>query len=106
MSVPKFIKFNYKNKELLWLKVEKCATGYYYGYTDNKPITIKILKYKDYLKVNTITVIATKWRAGGRVVRRLCLCRFECYGCGVPAYSDMFHDCFLCNDCWLCYMPF
>ena len=29
---PKFIKFNYRNKERLWLRVIKYENNYYYGY--------------------------------------------------------------------------
>ena len=39
--MPNFIKLNYKNKELLWLKVDKFDKGYCHGWVDNKPITTK-----------------------------------------------------------------
>ena len=58
--MPKFVKFSYRNKELLWLKVDKQDKNYYYGYLDNKPITTKTLKYKDYIKVNKNKVVGTK----------------------------------------------
>ena len=58
--MPKFVKFNYRNKELLWLKVDKQDKNYYYGYLDNKPITTQTLKYKDYIKVNKNKVVGTK----------------------------------------------
>ena len=58
--MPKFVKLNYKNKELLWLKVDKLDKVHYYGWVDNKPITTKTLKYKDYIKVNKSKVIDTK----------------------------------------------
>ena len=34
--MTKFVKFNYKNKELLWLKVDKFENGYYHAWVDNK----------------------------------------------------------------------
>jgi len=52
--MTKFVKFNYRNKELLWLKVDKFENGYYHGWVDNKPITTNTLKYKDYIKVKKI----------------------------------------------------
>ena len=33
-------------------------------------------------------------------------CRFKCYGCDIPVYGNIYHDCYLCNDCWLFYRPF
>ena len=46
--------FNYRNKDLLWLKVDKHDKNYYYGYLNNKPITSNTLKYKDYIKLKKI----------------------------------------------------
>ena len=44
----KLIKFIYRNKERLWLRVVKFENNYYYGYIDNIPIskTIKKTIYK------------------------------------------------------------
>ena len=58
--MPKFVKFNYRNKELLWLKVDKHDKNYYYRYLNNKPITTKTLKYKDYIKVYKHNVVDSK----------------------------------------------
>ena len=48
-KIPKFIKFSYRNKELLWLKLNKYENNYYYLYFIKKPlskgITINISKY-------------------------------------------------------------
>jgi hypothetical protein len=49
--VPKYIKFNYRNVERVWLRVEKIQNNYYYGYIDNIPIS-KGLKYKQYIRVH------------------------------------------------------
>ena len=48
---PKYIKFNYRNKERVWLRVEKIQNNYYYGYIDNIPIS-KGLKYKQYMRIH------------------------------------------------------
>ena len=45
-KIPKFIKFRYKNKERLWLKVEKVTDKYYIGAVANDPIE-KGLKFGD-----------------------------------------------------------
>ena len=58
--IPKLIKFNYRNRERLWLRVEKIEGNYYYGYVDNKPITSKTLKYNDCIKVNKNNVVDKK----------------------------------------------
>ena len=49
--VPKYIKFNYRNKERVWVRVEKIQNNYYYGYIDNIPIS-KGLKYKQYIRIH------------------------------------------------------
>ena len=41
---PKFIKFNYRNKERVWLRVIKYENNYYYGYKNNNIIN-NIYKY-------------------------------------------------------------
>ena len=49
--IPKYIKFNYRNKERVWVKVHKIESNYYYGYIDNIPIS-KGLKYKQYMRIH------------------------------------------------------
>ena len=58
LIIPKFVKFNYKNKELLWLKVDKFEDDYYCGTVDNKPIS-KGIKYKQYIKIYKRNVLST-----------------------------------------------
>ncbi len=58
-KLPKFIKFNYRNKERVWVKVEKIEGNYYYGNIDNIPIS-KSLKYKQYIRVHKKNVIDTQ----------------------------------------------
>ena len=48
---PKFIKFNYRNKERVWLKIHKIEGNYYYGYIYNIPIS-KTIKYKQYMRIH------------------------------------------------------
>ena len=48
---PKFIKFNYRNKERVWLRVIKIENNYYYGYIDSIPIS-NTLKYKQYMRIH------------------------------------------------------
>ena len=54
--VPKYIKFNYRNVERVWLKVEKFQNNYYFGHIDNIPIS-KGLKYKQYMRIHKQNVI-------------------------------------------------
>jgi len=54
--VPKYIKFNYRNVERVWLKVEKNQNNYYYGYIDNIPIS-KTFKYKQYMRIHKNKII-------------------------------------------------
>ena len=56
---PKFIRFNYRNVERLWVRVEKIENNYYYGYIDNKPIS-KSIKYNQYIKVHKQKVVDTQ----------------------------------------------
>ena len=56
---PKFIKFIYRNKERLWLRVVYFENKYYYGYVDNVPLS-KGIKYNQYVKVNKNKVVETK----------------------------------------------
>ena len=53
---PKYIKFNYRNVERVWLRVEKIQNNYYYGYIDNIPIS-KGLKYKQYMRIHKNKII-------------------------------------------------
>ena len=57
--VPKYIKFNYRNVERVWLRVEKNQNNYYYGYIDNIPIS-KGLKYKQYMRIHKNKIIDTQ----------------------------------------------
>ena len=57
--VPKYIKFNYRNKERVWVRVVKIEGSYYYGYIDNIPIS-KGLKYKQYMRVHKNKIIDTQ----------------------------------------------
>ena len=52
----KLIKFIYRNKERLWLRVVKFENNYYYGYIDNIPIS-KSIKYNQYIKVHKQKVV-------------------------------------------------
>ena len=49
-KIPKFVKFRYKNRERLWLKVEKVTEKYYIGTVANDPIE-KGLKFGDHRRV-------------------------------------------------------
>ena len=51
VKTPKVIKFIYRNKERLWLKVDKFENNYYYGYVDSKPIS-KGSTYNQYVKLH------------------------------------------------------
>ena len=55
-KIPKYIKFNYRNIERIWLRVVKFENNYYYGYIDNKPIS-KSIKYNQYIKVHKQKVL-------------------------------------------------
>ena len=54
--VPKYIKFNYRNVERVWVKVHKIEGSYYYGYIDNITIS-KTLKYKQYIRIHKNKII-------------------------------------------------
>ena len=58
-KLPKYIKFIYRNKERLWLKVDKFESNYYYGYVDSKPKS-KGVTYNQYIKVHKNKVVETK----------------------------------------------
>ena len=55
-QLPKYIKFNYRNVERVWVKVHKIESNYYYGYIDNIPIS-KGLKYKQYMRIHKNKII-------------------------------------------------
>ena len=52
----KLIKFIYRNKERLWLRVVKFENNYYYGYIDNIPISKGINK-NQYIRVHKNKVL-------------------------------------------------
>ena len=54
--IPTYIKFNYRNKERVWVKVHKIEGNYYYGNIDNIPIS-KTLKYKHYIRIHKNKII-------------------------------------------------
>ena len=56
---PKFIKFNSRNKERVWLKIHKIEGSYYYGYIDNIPIS-KTIKYKQYIRIHKNKIVDTQ----------------------------------------------
>ena len=56
VKIPKLIKFIYRNKERLWLRVVKFENNYYYGYIDNIPISKGIKKYQ-YIRVHKNKVL-------------------------------------------------
>ena len=51
LKLPKVIKFIYRNKERLWLKVDKFENNYYYGYVDSKPLS-KGITYNQYVRIH------------------------------------------------------
>ena len=57
--IPKYIKFNYRNVERVWVKVHKIEGNYYFGYIDNIPIS-KGLKYKQYIRIHKNKILDTK----------------------------------------------
>ena len=52
----KLIKFIYRNKERIWLRVVKFENNYYYGYIDNIPIS-KGIKKDQYIRVHKNKVL-------------------------------------------------
>ena len=56
MKTPKLVKFVYRNKERLWLRVDKFENNYYYGYVDNKPIS-KGITHNQYVRVHKNKVV-------------------------------------------------
>ena len=55
-QLPKFIKFNDRNIEIIWVRVHKFENNYYYGYIDNKPISKGIIK-DQYIRVHKNKVL-------------------------------------------------
>ena len=58
-QIPKLVKFSYRNKERIWVRVHKFENNYYYGYIDNKPIS-KGIKYNQYIRVNKNKVVESQ----------------------------------------------
>ena len=57
-SIPKFVKFSYRNQELLWLKVDKFENNYYYGYVDNEPLS-KGIAHNQHVRIHKNRVVDT-----------------------------------------------
>ena len=55
-KILKFIKFIYRNRERLWVRVEKLEGNFYFGYIDNIPIS-KAIKKGQYIRVHKNKVI-------------------------------------------------
>ena len=53
---PKYIKYSYRNKEFIWVKVDDHDDKNYYGKIDNTPIS-KSIKIGDRVKVNKSKVV-------------------------------------------------
>jgi len=55
---PKYIKYSYRNKEFIWVKVDKYdeEKKEYHGQIDNTPIS-KTLKKGDNVKVNKNKIV-------------------------------------------------
>ena len=55
---PKYIKYSYRNKEFIWVKVDEYDENknIYYGTIDNTPVT-KSIKKGDHVKVNKNKVV-------------------------------------------------
>ena len=57
---PKYIKFVYRAKERLWLKVVKIDGNWIHGTVASKPLTVGI-KYGDAMKININKVIEAQY---------------------------------------------
>ena len=55
-KIPKFIKFIYKKKERLWVRVDKLENDIVYGKLANVPISSGI-KFNDIVKIKLSNVI-------------------------------------------------
>ncbi len=49
-KIPKFVKSSYKNKERLWVKVDKLEKGIIYGKLATNPIS-KGIKFNDLVNI-------------------------------------------------------
>ena len=58
---PKYVKFIYRIKERLWLKVDRVECNYIYGTLDSKPVSSS-KKLGDEMKVNVNKVIEVKYK--------------------------------------------
>ena len=58
-KIPKFIKFNYRNMERLWVRVAKYENNDYFGYIDNIPIS-RSIKYGQYIRVHKNKILDSK----------------------------------------------
>ena len=58
-KIPKFIKFIYRNRERLWLRVEKLEGNFYLGYIDNIPVS-KGIKFHQYIRIHKNKVMDTQ----------------------------------------------
>ena len=58
---PKYVKFIYRIKERLWLKVDKVEGNFIYGTLDSKPVSPS-KKVGDEMKVNINKVVETKYK--------------------------------------------
>ena len=58
--IPKFVKFRYKSRERLWLKVEKVTDKSYIGAVANDP-TEKGLKFGDHRRVLKTNIFDTEY---------------------------------------------
>ena len=58
---PKYVKFIYRIKERLWLKVDRVEGNYIYGTLDSKPVSSS-KKLGDEMKVNVNNVIEVKYK--------------------------------------------
>ena len=54
--MPRYVKFSYKHRERLWVKVDRIEGNYYIGTLANYPIT-KGLKFGDTVKIDINKVI-------------------------------------------------
>ena len=56
--IPKLIQYSYRNKELLWVRVERFEAGYYYGTIDDTPVS-KSIRLGQSVKIKENKVIDT-----------------------------------------------
>ena len=59
VKTPTVIKFIYRNKERLWLRVDMFESNHQYGYVDSKTMS-KGITYNEYINVHKNTVVETK----------------------------------------------